>query len=81
MNKKIIVILIALCIIVIGCSKKLSPEEYREKQAFCEQFSTQDTCDSTSCEWGEKVKCAIPGENCGFAYTGRKECFYQIDKD
>lgn len=61
-----------------GCDREvLTPEELEAKREFCSQFSSESECVPDACEWDVKIRCAIPGQNCGVAYTGRKECFYR----
>ena len=42
----------------------------QETIVYCNQISDEELCDKDIyCHWGELTPCAIPGVNCGAAYT------------
>ncbi|HLP79667.1 MAG TPA: hypothetical protein VK158_03475 [Acidobacteriota bacterium] len=66
-----IALMLVMLLFLLGCQDKM---EYSDNIEYCQNFSTQETCDTSYCDWRLQVECAVPGNNCGVAYTGIPEC-------
>lgn len=75
-RKTIAFFLVIILIIAagVGFYYFLNRAQAGEENVFCVKFKKAADCDLRYCRWGLLTECAVPGENCGFAYTGQKEC-------
>lgn len=75
MVKNIIFVLLLLgATLSTGCTQTLDNEELVATREYCDQFTTENTCDLESCEWAFPVGCVDPETNCGAGFIPEKRC-------